>query len=198
MDDAVDDAVDPMGLVATEALVAGHLAVEDALFTLCGAWSTDPATGGSAAGGEVQAFLATQSALHAWRAEQWERRRPRSVGGGASGGDGGRRDVGASDLLPAGWVEALSLARAHDDGATRLACWVVALQPCLAARYAAHQQRLAPAADSGLRRWLAMASDDVLHGLAEGAELLSRAVEPRRRAATAAAASEVLGPLLGS
>jgi hypothetical protein len=149
----------------------------------------------------VQAFFATQSALHTWRAEQWERRRPRSVGGPDPGSDDGphgaeRPDALRPDALPPGWAEALHLARAHDDGATRVACWVVALQPSLAARYTAHRRRLAPAADAGLRRWLAMASDDVLHGLAEGAELLSRAVEPSRRSATAAAAAEALGPLL--
>lgn len=174
----------PLTLEETEVEIAGHHFIESALFTLCGAWSTDPATASGPAGSEVQAFLATQSALHAWRAEQWAQRRPRSVGSG-------------EEAEVRGWSAALGTARAQSGGPDRLACWVMALQPSLAARYRSQQLALAPAADAGLGRWLGMALGDVLEGGVAGGELFGRAVDGRRAGLSAKVGADTLAAILG-
>ena len=157
----------PLTLPETATLVAGHVAVEEALFELTGAWSVDPGTPA------VASFFASQSAFHAWRAAEWSARLPRSVQSG-------------STAPPEAWGAALEAVRATTGDAApdglddddlplaRLATWTVALQPGLLARYRRHRGVLAAAADGGLDRWLGLALADAGEGWSAGNELLHR------------------------
>jgi hypothetical protein len=153
-------ATGPADLATTAHLVAGHMWVEEALFEVTGRWSADGAA-------PVASFFAAQSSFHAWRAEEWRRRLPRSVP--APVGAPGRE-----------WDDAVALAAGLGPGtgseAARLGAWVGALVPSLVSRYRAHGPVTADAADGGLRRWLRIAADDVVRGWVEGTALLDAAV----------------------
>lgn len=162
----------PPTLLTTAARVGSHRWVEDRLFALTGTWS--------AAGDEpaVRAFFSAQSAFHAWRAEQWAARRPRSV------------ETPDAPLWE-GWRDAVDAAAGLGSPPERLAAWAGVLQPALLVGYRRHLLDLAAAADGGLRRWLALALDDGTAGWLEGSELLGerlgRAAD-RQRAVEAEAA----------
>lgn len=175
----------PPTIEQTAATIGRHRWVEEALFALTGAWSVDPATGAGAAAAEIRTFLATQSALHAWRAQQWAARSPSAV----------RPEIVAPHR---GWTAAVERAEGIEGATARLACWSHALQPALIARYRNQSDRLAMAADAGHARWLRIAVDDALDGLGAGVELLVRRSASQDASPVSAAAGAVLAEILST
>ena len=153
----IDGAAGSADLSRTAELIGQHRFIERRLFALTGEWSTDPGPGSADAAAAV--FLATQSELHAWRLAQWESRSPRSIT--------------TLEEPPEGWADALATANGSGSITTRLACWATVLAPQLASRYLRHRQHCTGPADNGTRRWLRIATDDVLCGVAEAGLLLS-------------------------
>jgi hypothetical protein len=155
---------------------------EQRLFELCGRWAAD--------GDEPAArvFFSSQSALHAWRAEEWRRRRPRSAlleGGSADG-----------SLLPAGWEPAVARAEALEADVARVAVWLDLLVPALLNGMRRGGSGLGEVADAGLRRLVRLFGDDLLEQWAAGQALLAQLATPPSAAAAAAGAIGELLPVL--
>jgi len=166
------------GLAAHADLVAGHLMAESVLFRLTGEWSGDPSEPAAAV------FFATQSSLHAWRAQGWADRAPRSVSPGA----GADRS----------WESAATLAERLSTPVERLAAWVEVLAPSLLVDLRRHSARLDEPADAGIRRWLGITSGDLVRGWLEGVELLDTLTpDPDSLRSVAAVRTMVATPLLG-
>lgn len=160
MDDSgAGDTSDPyLDLIGTADLIGGHRSVEHGLFVLTGRWSVEAAAGPDPAG--TADFFATQSAIHAWRLAEWERRSPRSVGV-------------TETAEPSGWSRALEMADSAATPTARLACWSRVLGVELAARYRSHLALTSPVADAGVARWLGIVQRDVLDAVAQGATISS-------------------------
>lgn len=167
-------------LAVTAALVEEHHRHEWDLFELCGAWS---AAGDRSA---ARGFFATQSALHAWRAEQWLCRMPRSV----------EPEIALrSGPKMAGWTRAIAASRGIEEDVPRLIAWCGVLLGASTAALRSHQKRLSVAADDGTARLLQLFLDDLARQWAEGQELLAGLASAGDLAASMEGLSSVLTPL---
>lgn len=150
---------DPLTLEQTAELIARHVLVEEKLFKLTGRWSADSGTTAASTGvaAKSQALFGAESAHHGWRADQWNQRRVRSIGGELADQShpsepdplsGAVEDLLSEDLAPM----------------ARLAVWGHVLAPALAARYVGHRAALTPTADGGVDRWLGICITDLNRG----------------------------------
>ena len=178
-----DPGTSSLTLEQTAGLVAGHVETEEALFRLTGAWSTDPESASGPHGAAVQAFMATVSALHGWRAEQWQTRLPRSV-------------EASADEASSRWQRVMAASAGAPDGQARIALWAVAFGPALADRYRGHRAACTDASDAGMKRWLDICSGDVQRSVSDATALLARCLDRPRAAPSLEAAAATLGELL--
>ncbi|MCP4435042.1 MAG: hypothetical protein GY812_06000 [Actinomycetia bacterium] len=169
----------------TAALVTGHLELEEALFRLTGVWSTDADAASGSTGAALQSFFAVESAQHGWRAEQWERRLPRSV-------------RARPDAASKRWAPVLASAVEVADAEQRLALWSIALGPALAERYRAHLALCADAADRGVLRWLSICVADLQRATLEALGLLGECLQGDRNAEICSSAAVSLADLISS
>ena len=84
------------------------------------------------------------------------------------------------------------------DPGARLAVWGHVLAPSLAGRYLTHRQRLAPAADGGLDRWLGICITDLQRGATEAVALVGGQGSGASVAAAADAVSTALERVAGT
>jgi hypothetical protein len=133
-------------------------AAEGRLWELCGGWSAE---GDRAA---ARSFFASQSAFHAWRAEEWRRRLPASVL---------LEEASATGLLPAGFSEVIDTGRELDSDVARLATWLELLVPSLVVAMRRCRDGLGEVADAGSIRMLRISSDDLLEQWATGSSLMA-------------------------
>ena len=158
----------PLTLAQTADLIARHVLAEEALFSLTGRWSAHPGAGDTPTGiaGTSQALFAAESAHHGWRAEQWSQRRVRSLPEESTG----TAVANEPDALT-GAVE--DLLGQEVAPMAQLAVWGHVLAPTLAGIYRQHRDALAPSADGGVERWLAICVTDLNRGSIEAVAVLA-------------------------
>lgn len=174
---------DPLSLLDTAARLGQYRWADQRLFEILGEWGvTTPEL-------EVKALLATFSAHHAWRAEQWLARMPEL------------REVDSEALtVPPGprAAEAFEVLAAADTTVTRLAGVVRVALPRAIAAHDDHLARCTPVADAPLARSLRMVLDDEVTDWRSGEALLQRLIDGAPAASAAAAQQASVEALLAA
>ena len=167
---------DPLSLLDTAARLGQYRWADQRLFEILGEWGvTTPEL-------EVKALLATFSAHHAWRAEQWLARMPEL------------REVDSEALtVPPGprAAEAFEVLAAADTTVTRLAGVVRVALPRAIAVHDDHLARCTPVADAPLARSLRMVLDDEVMSAGDFVRNMKQLVDLLRQIAAAAPTADL-------
>jgi hypothetical protein len=175
-DPPVDRSPDHLSVLAGQVRALGE--AEARLYELCGRWSAE---GDEPA---ARSFFASQSSLHAWRAEEWRRRQPSSAL---------LDEVPATGLLlPGGWEEVLSRSGHLRVDLVRLTVWLDLLVPALLVAVRRCQGGLGEVADGGAIRLARIVGDDLLQQWWAGQWCTAEWAEPDGLGAAASTIGELL------